>query len=345
MSFLKYYNLYFFLDSTNLIWFKRLIFSASFLTLCVVVFGAFVRLTDSGLGCPDWPGCFGTLTVPESATAINEAQNSYPGTIVDVTKAWYEMIHRYLAGILGLLILTIAIFSYKIRDQLRVRLILPFSILVLVIFQAALGMWTVTELLKPAIVTLHLMGGMTILGLLTYMTHRHIGTVSNTIILNPGIKPLIRFGFVLLFIQIMLGGWTSTNYAALACTDFPTCHGELIPDMDFSNGFNIFRELGETASGEGLSIEALQAIQWVHRVGAIILTIYFLYISWLLKAYPSASFYRNILVLVLFLQVIIGIANLVLYLPLFLATLHNFTAALLVIIYTIINSRITQQYD
>ena len=167
-----------------MIWFKRLIFSASFLTLCVVVFGAFVRLTDSGLGCPDWPGCFGTLTVPESATAINEAQNSYPGTIVDITKAWYEMIHRYLAGILGLLILTIAIFSYKIRDQLRVRLILPFSILVLVIFQAALGMWTVTELLKPAIVTLHLMGGMTILGLLTYMTHRHIGTVSNTIILD-----------------------------------------------------------------------------------------------------------------------------------------------------------------
>ena len=328
-----------------MVWFKRLILSATFLTVCVIVFGAFVRLTDAGLGCPDWPGCFGTLTVPESAAAILEAQISYPGSIVDVTKAWYEMIHRYLAGILGILILSIAIFSYKIRKELAVRLTLPFSILALVIFQAALGMWTVTELLKPAIVTLHLMGGMTILGLLTYFSHRHLGAVSDIIIIDKGSRPLIRFGLVLLFIQIMLGGWTSTNYAALACTDFPTCHGELIPDMDFINGFNIFRDLGVTSSGKGLSISALQDIQWVHRVGAIILTTYFIYIYWLLKGYPSTSFYRNILMLVLIFQVIIGIANLVLYLPLFLATLHNFTAALLVIIFTIINSRITPRYD
>ena len=328
-----------------MVFFNRLLIFSTLLTFCVVVFGAYVRLTDAGLGCPDWPGCFGTLTVPESEIAIKEAQTSYPGSVVEVGKAWIEMIHRYLAGILGLLVLLITVIAYKIRDEIRVKFILPLSILVLITFQAALGMWTVTELLKPIIVTAHLIGGMTILGLLTYMTHRHIGAVSNNIIIDPGIKPFIRFSLVLLFFQIILGGWTSTNYAALACTDFPTCHGSFFPDMDFKNGFNVFRELGMTASGEGLSIQALQAIQWVHRVGAIILAGYFIFIAYLLRAYPSASFYRNILLLVLFLQIIVGIANLVFYLPLFLATLHNLLAALLVIITTIINSRITPQYD
>jgi len=328
-----------------LIWFKCLILSSTLLALCVVVFGAFVRLTDAGLGCPDWPGCFGTLTVPESEMAIIEAQSLYPGTIVEVDKAWSEMIHRYLAGILGLIVLLIAIVGYKVRENLKVKLILPFSLLALIIFQAVLGMWTVTELLKPVIVTAHLMGGMTTLGLLTYMAHRHFGAVSNTIIINLGIKNFIRFGLVLLFIQIMLGGWTSTNYAALACTDFPTCHGSFIPDMDFKNAFNLFRELGMTASGEGLSIQALQAIQWVHRVGAIILTTYFIYMAHLLRSYPPTRFYRNLLLLVLFLQVVIGIANLLMYLPLFLAILHNLGAALLVIIMVIINSRITPKYD
>ena len=328
-----------------MIWFNRLLLSASFLTLCVVVFGAYVRLTDAGLGCPDWPGCFGTLTVPESEVAIMEAQGLYPGSIVEIGKAWREMIHRYLAGILGLLILLISFISYKIRHELKVKITLPFAILALVIFQATLGMWTVTQLLKPAIVTAHLIGGMTILGLLTYLTHRHLGAVSNTIVIEPGIKFYIRFGFVLLFIQILLGGWTSTNYAALACTDFPTCHGSLMPDMDFKNGFNPFRELGMTASGEGLSIEALQAIQWVHRLGAVALTAYLIFMAYLLRNYPSTRFYRNLLLLVLLLQVIIGIANLVMYLPLLLATLHNLGAALLVIIMVIINSRITPQYD
>ena len=328
-----------------MIWFNRLLLSASFLTLCVVVFGAYVRLTDAGLGCPDWPGCFGTLTVPESEVAIMEAQGLYPGSIVEIGKAWREMIHRYLAGILGLLILLISFISYKIRHELKVKITLPFAILALVIFQATLGMWTVTQLLKPAIVTAHLMGGMTILALLTYLTHRHLGAVSNTIVIEPGIKFYIRFGFVLLFIQILLGGWTSTNYAALACTDFPTCHGSLMPDMDFKNGFNPFRELGMTASGEGLSIEALQAIQWVHRLGAVALTAYLIFMAYLLRNYPSTRFYRNLLLLVLLLQVIIGIANLVMYLPLLLATLHNLGAALLVIIMVIINSRITPQYD
>ena len=321
-----------------MIWFKRLLFFSTFLTLCVVVFGAYVRLTDAGLGCPDWPGCFGTLSVPESVEAIAQANNMYPDSIVEVGKAWREMIHRYLAGGLGLLIAVLSFLSIKYRHQLEVPLYLPLFLVVLVSFQAALGMWTVTELLKPAIVSLHLIGGMTILGLLTYITHRQFGTTG--LIVNKNLFLIARFAILLLFIQILLGGWTSTNYAALACTDFPTCHGSLIPDMDFKNGFSIFRDLGLTAEGDSLSIQALHAIQWVHRVGAFILVAYFIFFVYFLSRYPGVRFYRNLLILVLISQFIIGIANLILYLPIALATMHNLGAALLVIIVTIINSRI-----
>ena len=321
-----------------MIWFKRLSLFSTSLTLCVVVFGAYVRLTDAGLGCPDWPGCFGTLTVPESVEAIAQANNMYPDSIVEVGKAWREMIHRYLAGGLGLLIAVLSFLAIKNRNQIRVPLYLPLFLVALVIFQAALGMWTVTELLKPVIVSLHLIGGMTILGLLTYITHRHFGTTG--LIVDKNLFLIARFAILLLFIQILLGGWTSTNYAALACTDFPTCHGSLIPDMDFKNGFSIFRDLGLTAEGDSLSIQALHAIQWVHRVGAFILVAYFLFFVYLLSRYPGVRFYRNLLILVLISQFIIGIANLILYLPIALATMHNLGAALLVIIVTIINSRI-----
>ena len=321
-----------------MIWFKRVSLFSTFLTLCVVVFGAYVRLTDAGLGCPDWPGCFGTLSVPESVEAIAQANNMYPDSIVEVGKAWREMIHRYLAGGLGLLIAALSFLAIKNRYQINVPLYLPLFLVALVIFQAALGMWTVTELLKPVIVSLHLIGGMTILGLLTYITHRHFGTTG--LIVNNNLFMIARFAILLLFIQILLGGWTSTNYAALACTDFPTCHGSLIPDMDFKNGFSIFRDLGLTVEGDSLSIQALHAIQWVHRVGAFILVAYFLFFIYLLYRYPGLRFYRNLLILVLISQFIIGIANLILYLPIALATMHNLGAALLVIIVTIINSRI-----
>jgi len=150
---------------------------------------------------------------------------------------------------------------------------------------------------------------------------------------------------VILFFQIFLGGWTSTNYAALACTDFPTCHGELIPPMDFSNGFSLWRELGLTSEGEALTLQALQAIQWVHRVGAFIFISYFLYIIYLMSKFKSCNLYRNLLFIIIGFQFIIGILNLLLHLPLALATMHNLGAALLVIITVIINSRITPKYD
>jgi|TARA_B110000259_G_scaffold183807_1_gene229676 cytochrome c oxidase assembly protein subunit 15 len=321
-----------------MIWFKRLSLFSTFLTLCVVVFGAYVRLTDAGLGCPDWPGCFGTLSVPESVEAIAQANNMYPDSIVEVGKAWREMIHRYLAGVLGLLIVALSFLAIKNRNQINVPLYLPLFLVGLVIFQAALGMWTVTELLKPVIVSVHLIGGMTILGLLTYITHRHFGTPVK--IVDKNLVLMARFAILLLFIQIFLGGWTSTNYAALACTDFPTCHGSLVPDMDFRNGFSIFRDLGLTTSGDNLSIQALHAIQWVHRVGAVILVTYFLFFTYFLSRYSGIRFYRNLLILVLISQFIIGVANLLLYLPIALATMHNLGAALLVIIIVIINSRL-----
>jgi len=255
------------------------------------------------------------------------------------------MIHRYIAAILGLMILSLAFLAYKNKNDLNVRPSLVYGLLALVIAQGMLGMWTVTELLMPIIVSLHLLGGMTTLGLLTYITHRHWGTISDTLIsLNSTSKKLIRFSLVILFIQIFLGGWTSTNYAALACTDFPTCHGELIPPMDFSNGFTLWRELGMTAEGDALTLQALQAIQWVHRIGAFIFVSYFLYIIYLMSKFKSCNLYRNILVLVIAFQFVIGVLNLLLHLPLALATMHNLGAALLVIITVIINSRITPKY-
>ena len=325
--------------------YKRLTLFATLLALIVVSFGAYTRLTDSGLGCPDWPGCYGTLSVPESMDQIEKAQAVYPDSPVEVEKAWIEMIHRYIAGILGVMILVIAFMSIRLRDQINYSLKWPFFLLGLVIFQAALGMWTVTLFLKPAVVSSHLLGGMTVLGILTFLMHRNYGTHRENFVSNRFERKIIRFSLVLLFIQIALGGWTSTNYAALACTDYPTCHGSLIPEMDFSNAFTIFRELGVTSLGEPLSLEALHAIQWVHRVGAIVLLGYLLFVAYILKVNQGFNMWRNVLILVISLQFIIGIANLLLHLPIVLATLHNLGAALLVVILVGINSRITKPWQ
>ncbi len=325
--------------------YKRLTLFATLLALIVVSFGAYTRLTDSGLGCPDWPGCYGTLSVPESIDQIEMAQAVYPDSPVEPEKAWIEMIHRYIAGILGVMILVIAFMSIRLRDQINYSLKWPFFLLGLVIFQAALGMWTVTLLLKPAVVSSHLLGGMTVLGILTFLMHRNYGTHRENFVSNRFERKIIRFSLVLLFIQIALGGWTSTNYAALACTDYPTCHGSLIPEMDFSNAFTIFRELGVTSLGEPLSLEALHAIQWVHRVGAIVLLGYLLFVAYILKVNQGFNMWRNVLILVISLQFIIGIANLLLHLPIVLATLHNLGAALLVVILVGINSRITKPWQ
>lgn len=325
--------------------FKRLAMLGAVMALCVVVLGAYVRLTDAGLGCPDWPGCYGTLTVPESEAAIQKAQTIYPDSIVETGKAWREMLHRYLAGTLGLVVLTLFILAWKkgrqYQQQIKVSPWLTSALLAIIMFQAALGMWTVTLLLKPVIVSAHLLGGMTTLGLLTWIAHRNWGQYSSSIVQSRGSRNLIRFALLVLLMQIFLGGWTSTNYAALACTDFPTCHGEWIPDMDFKDAFHMVRELGQSAEGGNLSLASLTAIQWTHRIGAIITLIYLVFLALNSLKYAQLKSLSVLLIAVLFAQISLGIANLVLHLPLVLAVGHNLGAALLVIILVIFNSKIT----
>ncbi len=321
--------------------FNKLVLIATLLAVCVVVLGAYVRLSDAGLGCPDWPGCYGTLTVPQSESAIAHAQATYPDAPVENAKAWKEMIHRYLAGALGLLVLAIFVLGWRARNDLKVAKWLPAFLLTLITFQAALGMWTVTLLLRPIIVSAHLIGGMSTLAILTWMTYRHWGAISANAVQLTTNRLWIRGALIVLFMQIFLGGWTSTNYAALACTDFPTCHGMWIPAMDFSNAFNWFRELGVGSDGKPLPLAAYTAIQWTHRIGALVT---FIYLGWLgLSLLKQAELKKIALIMMglLVVQIILGIANLVLHLPLALAVGHNMGAALLLISVVILNSKIT----
>jgi cytochrome c oxidase assembly protein subunit 15 len=322
-------------------YFKGLVLVATLLALCVVSLGAYVRLTDAGLGCPDWPGCYGTLTVPQSEAAILQAQTTYPDSAVEVGKAWREMAHRYLAGTLGLLVLAIFVLGWKARKEIKSSPYTSSFLLLLIGFQAMLGMWTVTMLLKPAIVSGHLLGGMSTLAVLSWLAHRHWGYYSDSIVTCQRLRLAIRLALVLLFMQIFLGGWTSTNYAALACTDFPTCHGAWVPDMDFKDAFHMVRELGLSKDGSALSLASLTAIQWTHRVGALVSFIYLGALGLTTLKYWQLKRWSVLLLVALITQIALGICNLVLHLPLVLAVAHNFTAALLVIIVVVLNSKIS----
>jgi len=320
---------------------KQLSLVAMLTALCVVVLGAYVRLSDAGLGCPDWPGCYGTLTVPESEAAISKAQSVYPNQPVEVDKAWKEMLHRYLAGALGFMVLALFMVAWRHRRHLQVSPWLTTGLLGLVIFQAMLGMWTVTMLLKPVVVSAHLLGGMSTLAILTWVAHRHWGTQMSQPILGTKLNWLFRLGVLVLLMQIVLGGWTSTNYAALACTDFPTCHGLWIPEMHFADAFALSRELGVGADGQPLSLASLTAIQWVHRLGAMATLLYLGYVAWSGLKFEQLKALSLALLLLLFVQIGIGIANLVLHLPLVLAVAHNLGAALLLVVMVLLNSKIT----
>jgi cytochrome c oxidase assembly protein subunit 15 len=228
------------------------------------------------------------------------------------------------------------------RNQIKVAKWLPTFLLALIVFQAALGMWTVTLLLRPIIVSAHLIGGMSTLAILTWMAHRHWGIMTNTV-QSQNMRFWVRGAILVLFMQIFLGGWTSTNYAALACTDFPTCHGMWVPEMDFSNAFNWFRELGVANDGKPLHLAAYTAIQWTHRIGALVT---FVYLGWLglsLLKQPPFKKIAHIMLGLLAIQIVLGIANLVLHLPLALAVGHNMGAALLLMSVVVLNSKITAQ--
>jgi len=316
--------------------YRKFVILSALLTFVVIVLGAYVRLSDAGLGCPDWPGCYGQVTPAHAAEEIAVAQAARPHGPVSLHKAWKEMIHRYLASTLGLLIITIAVIAWRKRETLKQSPVLPLALIGVVIFQGMLGMWTVTLLLKPAIVTAHLLCGLTLLALLTVLTLRQFR--SDVYLVAPSSTRWLAIAALLaLAMQIALGGWVSTNYAALACQDFPLCQGALIPKMDFGNAFHIVRELGMTAQGDLLSLDALRAIHWMHRIGAMITTVIVGALALRLMLNVHARRLGIFLLIALALQVLIGIGNVYLQLPLVLAVAHNVGAALLVVVLVTVN--------
>lgn len=319
--------------------FRKLVWLAVLYTFVVVVVGAYVRLADAGLGCPDWPGCYGELTPHHAQDDIARAVAEQGGTHgpVSLGKAWKEMFHRYIAGGLGLLILAITVVAWAKRRELQQSPSLATGLLLLIMLQAALGMWTVTLLLKPVIVTLHLLGGLATLALLVLLALRQQAPPRIAPATASRLRPWAVLALLVVIAQIALGGWVSTNYAALACIDFPTCHNEWMPQMDFRHGFQLVRELGMTAAGTHLSYDAITAIHWTHRVGALVTLLYVGAFALVLMRSPGLIRYGIVLLCVLLAQVSLGIANVLGGLPLLVAAGHNAGAAILLVAMVVIN--------
>lgn len=324
--------------------YEKLVWLVLFLTFDLIVFGAFTRLTDSGLGCPDWPGCYGHSNPVAAMGHILDAQSQMPMGPVTVSKAWIEMLHRYFAMGVGFLLIILSVTAWVNRSTLGKRVTwASFGLLLLVIIQGAFGAWTVTLKLQPIIVTTHLMLGLFLLSGLTALSEIATPEVKNDL---PKIKfptwiPLV--GMLVLLVQIFLGGWVSTNYAVLACTDFPLCNGQLVPEMDFHHGFTWWRELGKTASGEFIDLNALVAIHWVHRIWAFV-TLFVIAFVWK-KAKHSVSntndpvstrivFWAKALGWLAIIQFLTGLSNVVLEWPLVAALAHTAGAAALLVCMT-----------
>ena len=316
----------------------RLALFATLLTVVVVLLGAYTRLTHAGLGCPDWPGCYGFLGVPMSEHKQAIAEARFPEAPVEVAKGWYEMIHRYFAGALGLVILVIAAQAVRRRADPTQPLKLPLAILALVILQGAFGMWTVTLQLWPQVVTAHLLGGFATLSLLTLLTLRLSGRFAPLQL--PGrLRTLAAACLLLVIGQITLGGWVSSNYAAVACVDLPTCHGEWWPTMDFGKGFHLTQHIGPNYLGGQLDSDARTAIHMSHRIGALLVTLALLVLAWRLHAVRMSRL-SGLLLLALTLQVGLGISNVIFHLPLLVAVAHNAGGAALLLVMVLINYRL-----
>lgn len=322
-------------------WLRALTVLTLFLTFDLVVFGAFTRLTDSGLGCPDWPGCYGSASPVGAGAAISAAQSAMPTGPVTHPKAWIEMVHRYLATGVGTLIVLLAISSWrtfvKAKGGRRVADIAwPSLTLFWVCVQGAFGALTVTMKLFPAIVTMHLLGGLLLLALLAvqaeHQGRRATGRAQQLV--DPATRAALLTAFVLVFVQVALGGWVSTNYAVLACTDFPTCHGTWWPAMDFAQGFAPWRALGLTAGGQHITFEALTAIHFAHRLMAAPVLIALGVLAWRLAHFPKMRHLSRWIAAVAALQFLTGLANVVLDWPLAAALLHTAGAAALVLLLT-----------
>jgi cytochrome c oxidase assembly protein subunit 15 len=311
----------------------RMLFAATvcafLLAYTVVVLGAFVRLSDAGLGCPDWPGCYGRMLVP---AGDHDVSAPYTGVTVHQGKAWKEMIHRYAAGTLGTLIFVIALLAWR-QQRRAVSRGVASLLAALVVVQALLGMWTVTWLLKPVIVTAHLLGGMTILALLFWLVISQLFIFKNQDT-DRGLRPWVVMALVVLLCQIFLGGWTSANYSALICPDFPTCRGGAwFPPLNFSEAFTLWRGLGINYDGGVLDAAGRTAIHVSHRLGALVT--FFMLTAAAVRALRSRiSTVRKLglaLFVVLLIQIGLGISNVVFVLPMPTAVAHNGVAALLLL--------------
>ncbi|KFN48167.1 COX15/CtaA family protein [Arenimonas metalli] len=361
--------------------YHRLAWAAVLLALCVIVFGGFVRLSNAGLSCPDWPTCYGKATWPTLDHEIASANESYERA-VEVSKAWREQFHRHIAALLGVFVLVLALLGarryrhgvasvlaaaalvalsipvymgvegqFEGNHMLSVALFIVaelilvahawrgsnadaarFSSLLLgvIIFQAVLGMWTVIWLVKPVIVMAHLLGGLLTLSMLTWLAFKTTPGSALVLAEAPRLRRLLWIGLGLLVVQIALGGWTSANYAALACgTDFPTCLGQWWPEQDYREGFVLWRGIGVDYEGGVLDGAARVAIQMSHRIMALLVVGHLLVVGLRMLRTPGLVFWGAVLLVLLSAQVALGISNVVLGLPLWVATAHNAGAALL----------------
>ena len=319
--------------------FQKLNWALVFMTFDLIVFGAFTRLTDSGLGCPDWPGCYGTSNPFHALSDIQQAESALPSGPVTVIKAWIEMIHRYLAMTVGALILVqVGLAFSKLKSLGNKPLLGSLGLLVLVCLQGAFGAWTVTLKLQPIIVTTHLMLALVLLACLTAYAQQaweEKFSAVRAIRIRPLSAQLVLLAFMVLFIQVFLGAWVSTNYAVLACPDFPTCLGSAWPETNWGEGFTLWRQLGLNAHGESISPVALQTIHWAHRLFAIFVLVVLgaLGVRALQLATPvllGLSQVARLLLALLLLQILTGISNVVFQWPLLAALLHTAGSAALV---------------
>lgn len=306
-------------------------FVAVVLVFFVVGLGAYTRLSHSGLGCPDWPGCYGFLTSPDSTLEVAVANARFPGQEVESQKGWIEMIHRYIAGIAMLLtlVLFVAALLKRLRSDERCFVKHISLILTVIVLQAAFGMWTVTLKLWPQVVTAHLLGGFTTLSLYYLLWLRSKPVNRLNYFVSFKVKFFVSLAFVLTVVQVFLGGWMASNYAAFACPDLPLCQGAVLPNADYSQGFNLLQGIGPTYLGGLLDGEARVAIHFAHRVGAFILMLAVFAVGFYIFNKNKKLACR--LLFVLLLQISLGLANVWFHIPIQIAVLHNLVAALLLI--------------
>lgn len=303
----------------RLLWLVRLTLVGTLFTAVVMMVGAWTRLVDAGLGCPDWPGCYGRLLVPDS----DHASLRHPDVPLEPFKAWVEMVHRYIASLLGLVVLSVVALGWPLRKQVHYPWRLSLALLVVILLQGAFGAFTVTLKLWPQVVTLHLLGGLSVLLLFLWL-HLRLRHISQGRSTQPrkGNGWWALAGFVLV-IQLALGGWVSSNYAGIACQGFPTCNTQWWPEMDFSEGFHLTQTVGPNYLHGQLHADARTAIQVAHRLGALILGIALFMLWWRYRVRQEVSKYLLIVLGLYGVQAAIGIANVILWLPLWLALLHT----------------------